>query len=75
MINPVTVMKVLSERKAFLENHPELFKFLKESFGGEVKRGTKINVEVTETNGERNTLTIEVKESDLAFLDSLKELF
>ena len=52
MINPVTVMKVLSERKAFLENHPELFKFLKESFGGEVKRGTKINVEVTETNGE-----------------------
>ena len=75
MINPVTVMKVLSERKAFLENHPELFKFLKERCGGEVKRGTKINVEVTETNGERNTLTIEVKESDLPFLDSLKELF
>ena len=38
MVNPVTVMKMLNERKKFMANHPHFFDFFVNSFGKGVQR-------------------------------------
>lgn len=51
MINPVTVMKLLNERKAFLEDNPELYPFIKKWFGNKLERGTVIEIKVVQPEG------------------------
>lgn len=42
MVNPVTVMKMLNERKKFMANHPHFFDFFVNSFGKGVDEDTEI---------------------------------
>lgn len=75
MINPVTAMKALSERKVFMDNHPEFFPFIQENFGSKVEQGTQIELKVTTPDGRTKTLQLEVKESDGPFFENVRAIF
>lgn len=75
MINPVTVMKVVNERKAFLDNHPEFFRFLLEQFGSEgVSEGTVIEMKVTRPGQQEVKAEAELVGSDMKLFSGLKEM-
>ena len=44
MVNPVTVMKMLNERKKFMANHPHFFDFFVNAFGKGVEKIQKLNL-------------------------------
>ncbi|MBC5690391.1 hypothetical protein H8S37_15870 [Mediterraneibacter sp. NSJ-55] len=75
MINPVTVMKVLSERKVFLENHPDLYPFIKKWFGNDLQKGTVLEIAVKEPGEESGEkIKIEIKESEQVFFHAVKDM-
>lgn len=76
MINPVTVMKMVNERKDFLEHNPELYPFAKKWFGNGLKKGTVIEVKIAPPGGEPpESVKIEVTEAEMGFLAAVQELF
>lgn len=75
MINPVTVMKVVNERKALYENHPDFFFFLLEQFGKEgVREGTVIEVKVTRPGEATAFSEVMIIEKDMKLFSGLKEM-
>lgn len=75
MINPVTVMKVVNERKALYENHPDFFFFLLDQFGKEgVTEGTTIEVKVTRPGKEAAFSEACIVENDMKLFNGLKEM-
>jgi len=74
MINPLTLMKIINERHAFVKNHLDVFPFLKESIGTNVKEGTIVKIEIVAPEGKMSTLELEVQESDIPLFENIKEL-
>lgn len=75
MINPVTVMKVVNERKALYENHPDFFFFLLDQFGKEgITEGTTIEVKVTRPGEETVFSEACIVENDMKLFNGLKEM-
>lgn len=75
MINPVTVMKVVNERKALYENHPEFFFFLLDQFGKKgVGEGTVIEVKVTRPGEEARSSEFCIMGKDRKLFNDLKEM-
>ena len=75
MINPMTVMKVVNERKALYENHPDFFFFLLDQFGKEgVTEGTTIEVKVTRPVEETVFSEACIVENDMKLFNGLKEM-
>ena len=70
MVNPVTVMKMLNERKKFMANHPHFFDFFVNSFG----KGTEIELSIKRPGEETASSKIKIKESDLKLFQELQEL-
>lgn len=76
MINPATVMKLLNERKTFLENNPELYPFMKKWLGNDMKKGTVIEIRVTPPEGgTAESVKIEVTEDNMEFMQTMRQLF
>ncbi len=74
MINPLTVKKLMDTRRDFSGNHPEFFAFAREVFGSDIKAGTEIRLSVAKPGEQPVATTITVQESDLKFIQSLKDL-
>ena len=75
MINPVTVMKVVNERKALYENHPEFFFFLLDQFGKEgVSVGIVVEVRVSRHGVETVSSEARILEYVLILFNGLKDM-
>lgn len=76
MINPVTVMKILNQRKEFLEHNPELYPFIQKWFGNGLQKGTVMEIKITPPDGEgADSVKIEVTDAEMGLLEAVKELF
>lgn len=74
MVNPVTVMKMLNERKKFMSNHPHFFDFFVNVFGKGVGKDTEIELSIKRPGEESTSSKITIKESDLKLFQELQEL-
>ena len=74
MINPMTVMKMLNERKRFISNHPHFFNFFVSSFGKGIHEDTEIELSIKRPGEEKTSSRIKIKKSDLKLFEELQEL-
>lgn len=73
-MNPASIMKIMSAKNRFTENHPRFVAFLKAVFSREVEEGTVIEIQVTRPGESPMTANIKVQQSDLELLRELREL-
>ncbi len=74
MLNPASLMKIMSAKNVFEENHPKFVAFVKAVFSKGIEEGTVMEITVTKPGQEPMTANIKVKQSDLELLQELKEL-
>lgn len=74
MINPSSVMKVLGERKTFINNHPEFLGFLLDNFGEETPEGSVITLQIQKPGKEEKKTSISIQNSDGEIMKALGEL-
>ncbi len=73
-MNPASIMKIMSAKNRFTENHPKFVAFLSAVFSTGIDEGTIIELKVTKPGQETMTTNIKVQQSDLELLQELKEL-
>ncbi len=73
-MNPASIMKIMSAKNRFTENHPKFVAFLSAVFSTGIEEGTIIELKVTKPGQETMTTNIKVQQSDLELLQELKEL-
>ncbi len=74
MLNPASLMKIMSAKNVFEGNHPKFVAFIKAVFSKGIEEGTIIEITVTKPGQEAMTTNIKVQQSDLELLQELKEL-
>lgn len=65
------LITLFNERKNFFNNHPDLYRFIKKTFGNKMPVGTKITITVQRTDGEMQEASFGVDEQDKKFIDAL----
>jgi hypothetical protein len=66
-------MKLVNERHQFINNHSDLYPFLKENFAEKITTGSIITLSIKHVDGSEKSIDIEVQESEKPMFDSLKE--
>jgi hypothetical protein len=74
MMNPGAMMKIMSAKNKFTENHPKFVAFLNMIFNRGITEGTIIEITVTRPGEQPVTSNMKVLESDLELMDELKSL-
>ena len=74
MMNPAMLMKIMSAKKTFTNNHPKFVAFLNTVFKGGIEEGTIIEISVQKPGQDKLTSNIKVLQSDLDLLQGLKDL-
>ena len=74
MINPALVLKILEERKIFIENHPDFIAFILENFKNDNEEGTELELRIKRTNGEEKVSSLQIKKTDEKILKDIKKL-
>ena len=74
MINPMTVMKLLGERKEVVNNHPDFYRYIKTVFGSELPEGTEIEIHVTQPDQKRKSVKMQIEQTDVKFFKMFQEL-
>ena len=72
-MNPAVLMKLMSAKAQFEQSHPKVISFLKTVFSRPIEEGTILELTVTRP-GEEPVTNLKVKDSDLALMESLKDL-
>lgn len=73
-MNPASIVKLMSAKNRFSNNHPKFEAFLKSVFSRKLEEGTVIEITVTRPGESPVTSNLRVLESDLELLEELKEL-
>lgn len=73
-MNPAILMKLMSAKNTFVNNHPKFVAFLSTIFKDKIEEGTVIEISVQKPGQEKITSNIKVQQSDLDLLQSLMEL-
>ena len=73
-MNPAMLMKLMSAKKTFTNNHPQFVAFLNTVFKNGIEEGTIIEISVQKPGQEKVTSNIKVLQSDLDLLQGLKDL-
>lgn len=73
-MNPTSIMKLMSAKNQFINNHPKFAAFVRAAFSGGIEAGTIIEISVTKPGQETMTSNIKVQETDLELLHELREL-
>ena len=73
-MNPAMIMKLMSAKNTFTNNHPKFVAFLNTVFKNKIEEGTIIEISVQKTGQEKLTSYIKVLQSDLDLLQGLKDL-
>lgn len=75
MNNAAAMLKIMSAKNKFTNNHPKFVAFLNAMFSGGIEEGTVIEIKVTKPGQETAvTSNIKIRQDDLELLESLKEL-
>ena len=74
MVNPASLMKLMSAKKKFEGNHPKSVAFFKTVFAQGIKEGDVIEITVTKADGTPITANMKVQQSDLELMEELKNL-
>lgn len=74
MINPASLMKIMSAKETFTRNHPKFAAFLGAVFARPIEEGTIIEFTVTRPGEEAITSNLKVQQSDLELFQELKGL-
>ena len=73
-MNPASIMRIMSAKNKFMENHPKFVAFLNAVFAKGVEEGTIIEIKVTKPGQDTMTANIKVQQSDLELLQELRDL-
>jgi len=73
-MNPASILKLMSAKAQFEQNHPKFSAFMNAVFSRPVEEGTVVEITVTRPGEEPVTSNIRVQQSDLELLESLKEI-
>lgn len=73
-MNPASIMRIMSAKNTFTENHPKFVAFLNAVFAKGVEEGTIIEIKVMNPGQDTMTANIKVQQSDLELLQELREL-
>ena len=73
-MNPASIMKIMSAKNRFTENHPKFVAFLEAVFAKGIEEGTVIEIQVTRPGESPVTANIKVQQSDLELMQELREL-
>lgn len=73
-MNPASIIKLMSAKNKFEENHPKFMAFLKMVFQRPIKEGTVIEVTLTRPGEEPITANLRVTQSDLELFEELKSI-
>ena len=74
MINPVSVIKVLNERKNFVNNHPEFIGFVLDTFGNKMTEGDRITIQIEKKDSKIKEMSIQLEETDMVMFEELKKV-
>lgn len=76
MINPGMVMKLMSAKNKFVQNHPKFEAFVKAVFtrGNGIPEGTIIEITVTKPGEQPLSTNLKVLQSDLELVEELRNL-
>lgn len=76
MMNPAVLMKLMSAKDKFTQNHPKFEAFIKAVFlkGNGIPEGTVIEITVTKPGEQPVSTNIKVLQSDLELMESLREM-
>lgn len=76
MMNPAILMKLMSAKNKFTQNHPKFEAFVKAVFLGSngITEGTVIEITVTKPGEQPITTNLKVQQSDLELVEELKNL-
>lgn len=74
MINPSSIMKIMSAKNKFTSNHPKFEAFFRAVFAQGIEEGTIVEITVKKPDQEALTTNIKVQQSDLELMEELKEL-
>ena len=73
-MNPASILKFLSAKKQFEDNHPKFEAFVRTVLSRPLEEGTVLEVTVTRPGEKPLTGNIKLLQSDLELLAELKEL-
>ena len=76
MMNPAVLMKLMSAKNKFVQNHPKFEAFVKAVFlnGSGIPEGTVIEITVTRPGEQPISTNFRVQQSDLELVEELKNL-
>lgn len=75
MINPATMMKLMSAKNTFEQNHPKFVAFIKQvMLGGRLQEGTILEVTLVRPGEEPVTANLKITQSDLELFEELKNM-
>lgn len=76
MMNPNMLMKLMSAKNKFTQNHPKFEAFVKTVFLGNngIPEGTIIEITVTKPGEEPVSANLRVQQSDLELVEELRNL-
>ena len=73
-MNPAILMKLMSAKNTFTNNHPKFVAFLKTVFNNKIEEGTIIEITVQKPEKESLTTNIKIQQSDLELMEELKAM-
>lgn len=74
MFNPASIMKIMSAKNKFTNNHPKFEAFVRAVFGQGIEEGTIIEITVQKPEKESLTTNIKIQQSDLELMEELKAM-
>lgn len=74
MVNPASIVKLMSAKNKFTANHPKFVNFLTYNFKRGIPEDTVIEITVTRPGEEPISGNLVVLQSDLELLNELKDL-
>lgn len=74
MMNPTAIMKLMSAKNQFTNNHPKFAAFLNAVLARGLQEGTIVEITVTRPGEEKMTSNIKIQQSDLELFQELREL-
>lgn len=76
MMNPTMLMKLMSAKNKFTQNHPKFEAFVKTVFLGNngIPEGTIIEITVTKPGEQPVSTNLRVQQSDLELVEELRNL-
>lgn len=72
VMNPMSAMKMMKAKDAFVSNHPKFAAFIQHVFSSKIEEGTIIEITVTKPGEAPVTTNMKVQQSDLDLFNELK---